>query len=131
MAPELLILGLILFAVTLSPSSPRTRRFCGSASAHEAARSWRSRSRRVPARCSPSGRRGSEPRSSPRRARWACVIAGWGIAQYPFLVPPHVTVEAAKSPEPVLRVALWAILAGTAVLLPSLTYLFTVFKSER
>jgi len=61
----------------------------------------------------------------------AAVIWGWGVAQYPALVPPAVTVENAKAPAAVLRAMLWAIAAGGVVLVPSLAYLFYLFKGKR
>jgi cytochrome d ubiquinol oxidase subunit II len=61
----------------------------------------------------------------------AAVIWGWGVAQYPMLIPPALTMTAAKGPDAVLRVMLWGMLAGTVLLLPSLIYLFMLFKGKR
>jgi cytochrome d ubiquinol oxidase subunit II len=59
----------------------------------------------------------------------AAVIWGWGVSQYPTVVPPMITRDIAKAPENVL----WMILAvsgtGAVFLLPSLVYLFALFKS--
>jgi len=57
-----------------------------------------------------------------------CVIAGWGISQYPVLVPPRLTVELAKSPEEILRVVLWVVSGGAVLLVPALGLLFALFK---
>lgn len=58
------------------------------------------------------------------------VLWGWGIAQYPALIPPAITVENAKGPDAVL----WAMIAGTAagmlLLAPSLWWLFALFKGK-
>ncbi|HEX3725822.1 MAG TPA: cytochrome d ubiquinol oxidase subunit II [Pirellulales bacterium] len=59
------------------------------------------------------------------------VIWGWGLAQYPFLVPPTITVEAAKAPDNVLWLLLITTFAGAGLLLPALGYLFYLFKTRR
>jgi cytochrome d ubiquinol oxidase subunit II len=61
----------------------------------------------------------------------AATVAGWGLAQYPALVPPDLTITNAAAPEPVLRAVLGALLAGAVLLLPALFYLFRVFKGGR
>jgi cytochrome d ubiquinol oxidase subunit II len=61
----------------------------------------------------------------------AAVIWGWGIAQYPMIIPPSLTITAAKGPDAVLRVMLWGIGAGAVLLFPSLVYLFVLFKGQR
>jgi cytochrome d ubiquinol oxidase subunit II len=73
-------------------------------------------------------------RHRPRLARTAtvaqtiCLIAGWGIAQHPYLVYPDVTVHTAAAGDATLRFVLWSTPAGMALLLPSLWLLFRVFK---
>jgi cytochrome d ubiquinol oxidase subunit II len=62
-------------------------------------------------------------------AQTACLLAGWGIAQHPFVIYPGVTIQAAAAPEATLRFVLWSTPFGTALLLPSLVWLFRVFKS--
>lgn len=57
------------------------------------------------------------------------IVWGWTVAQYPFLVPPDLTVESAAAPRATLRLALLALAGGGLALLPSLLYLFRVFKS--
>ncbi|HEU0052665.1 MAG TPA: cytochrome d ubiquinol oxidase subunit II [Longimicrobium sp.] len=61
-------------------------------------------------------------------AQVACLLAGWGIAQHPFLVYPDVTVQSAAAGDGTLRFVLWSTPFGMALLLPSLWYLFRVFK---
>jgi cytochrome d ubiquinol oxidase subunit II len=56
------------------------------------------------------------------------VVWGWGLAQYPFLLPPDLTIAAAAAPRVTLELALIAVLAGAVVLFPSLYYLMRVFK---
>lgn len=59
----------------------------------------------------------------------SCIFWGWTVSQYPYLVPPDLTVESAAAPDITLRLTLWALAGGTLVLAPSLIYLFRVFKS--
>jgi cytochrome d ubiquinol oxidase subunit II len=58
----------------------------------------------------------------------ALVVAGWGAAQYPFLVPPLFSIEASAAPATTLRALQVALIAGGAVLFPSFLYLFAIFK---
>src|SRR6266699_2800448 len=56
------------------------------------------------------------------------ILVGWGLAQYPNLVTPDVTVTNASAPEFTLRLLVIALGFGAVLLLPSLAYLFCVFK---
>ena len=56
------------------------------------------------------------------------ILVGWGLAQYPNLVTPDVTVTNAAAPEFTLRLLVIALGFGAVLLLPSLAYLFYVFK---
>jgi cytochrome d ubiquinol oxidase subunit II len=55
---------------------------------------------------------------------------GWGFSQYPFLLPPDLTIASAAAPRVTLELALIALIIGAIVLFPSLFYLFKVFKSR-
>lgn len=57
------------------------------------------------------------------------IFWGWALAQYPFLLPPSFTVANTAAPYPTLRWTLIVLAAGGLVLLPSLWYLFQVFKT--
>jgi cytochrome bd ubiquinol oxidase subunit II len=59
-----------------------------------------------------------------------CVIGGWGIAQRPYLLPPDLTIANSAAPEVTLRLLVWALVIGSVTLVPSLYYLFRVFKGE-
>ena len=59
------------------------------------------------------------------------VIWGWGISQYPAIIPPLITASQAKAPDNVLWMMLAVIAAGTVFLLPALGYLFVLFKSQK
>jgi cytochrome bd ubiquinol oxidase subunit II len=58
----------------------------------------------------------------------AGLLGSWGISQLPYLIPPYVTVEGAANSPGVLQVLLVGTIIGMALLLPSLYYLFSVFK---
>ncbi|HUG40378.1 MAG TPA: cytochrome d ubiquinol oxidase subunit II [Longimicrobiales bacterium] len=60
----------------------------------------------------------------------ACLVAGWGLAQFPYLIYPDLTLHDAAAPEPMLRFVLFTLPLGLALLLPSLWLLFRVFKGK-
>jgi cytochrome bd ubiquinol oxidase subunit II len=60
----------------------------------------------------------------------ACLLAGWGIAQYPFIIYPDITIYNAAAPQVTLQFILFTLPLGLALLLPSLWYLFRVFKGQ-
>lgn len=57
------------------------------------------------------------------------IFWGWALAQYPLLIPPDLTIANSAAPDSTLRLVLVALAIGGAVLLPSLWYLFRVFKT--
>ena len=59
------------------------------------------------------------------------VLCGWGFAQFPYVIEPDLTLHNAAAPANVLRAVLVAIAIGAAVLLPSLAWLFSIFKGSR
>jgi cytochrome d ubiquinol oxidase subunit II len=58
------------------------------------------------------------------------ILVGWCLAQYPNLVTPDLTVNNAHAPEITLRLLVLALGAGAIVLLPSLAFLFYLFKGK-
>jgi cytochrome d ubiquinol oxidase subunit II len=56
------------------------------------------------------------------------VIWGWAVAQYPYLLQPELTVQAAAAPETTLRAMLISLVVGAALVVPSLVFLFTLFQ---
>lgn len=60
----------------------------------------------------------------------AAVIWGWGVSQYPVLIPPSITASEVKAPDNVLWMMLAIIAAGATLLFPALGYLFVLFKSR-
>jgi cytochrome d ubiquinol oxidase subunit II len=61
-------------------------------------------------------------------AQVSLILWGWGVAQYPYLVVPDVTISGAAAPAITLRLVWWALIAGAVLLFPSFYYLFRVFK---
>lgn len=59
----------------------------------------------------------------------AALLAGWAIAQHPYLLYPTLTVYNVAAPPATLRFLLIATPIGMLVLVPSLWYLFRVFKA--
>ncbi len=58
----------------------------------------------------------------------AFLLGSWGLSQYPYLIPPHVTIDNAANDPNVILALVISIAIGMALLLPSLYYLFSVFK---
>jgi cytochrome d ubiquinol oxidase subunit II len=58
------------------------------------------------------------------------VLWGWGLGQYPFLVPSEITIESAATARITVWVLLAAVSVGALILFPSLYYLYRVFKSH-
>jgi len=60
----------------------------------------------------------------------ALIFASWGLSQFPYLVPVAVTINAAASPPSTLLALLIGTSIGMALLLPSLWFLFHVFRGK-
>jgi cytochrome bd ubiquinol oxidase subunit II len=58
------------------------------------------------------------------------IFWGWAMAQYPYLLPPSFTVSNTAAAPDTLRFTLIVLAAGAVILLPSLWYLFKVFKTS-
>jgi cytochrome bd ubiquinol oxidase subunit II len=61
-------------------------------------------------------------------AQVACLLLGWAIAQFPYIIYPDVSIFNAAAPRGTLLFILWSLPLGMAILIPSLWYLFRVFK---
>jgi cytochrome d ubiquinol oxidase subunit II len=72
-----------------------------------------------------------------RLARTAAVVqvslllSGWGLAQYPYLTYPDMTLQDVAAPEATLRFVLYALPIGLGLVVPSLWLLFRVFKGAQ
>jgi cytochrome bd ubiquinol oxidase subunit II len=60
----------------------------------------------------------------------AAFLGTWGLAQLPYIIPPDLTLTNAASPPATLRAFFFTALIGMLVLIPSLWFLFNVFKSQ-
>jgi cytochrome d ubiquinol oxidase subunit II len=58
------------------------------------------------------------------------ILVGWSLAQYPDLITPDVTITNGAAPEVTLRLLVLALGTGALVLLPSLAFLFHLFKGK-
>lgn len=58
----------------------------------------------------------------------AGLLGSWGLSQLPYLIPPDLTVQNSANSPGVLQFMLIGTIIGMALLLPSLYYLFSVFK---
>jgi cytochrome d ubiquinol oxidase subunit II len=64
-------------------------------------------------------------------AQAALILAGWAFAQYPFLVPPDLTLARTAAPAATLRLLLGTLAAGALLLLPAFFYLYRIFGRFR
>lgn len=56
----------------------------------------------------------------------AAVVWGWGVAQWPYLLPTNTTVEAAAAPDPTLWTVLVVTVVAVVVIFPALGLLFVL-----
>lgn len=63
-------------------------------------------------------------------AQVTLILWGWALGQYPYLIPPTVTIGGAAAPVRTLNLTLWTLALGAMVLFPSLAYLFRLFKGS-
>ena len=64
-------------------------------------------------------------------AEVSLVLWGWALVQYPLLLPPGGTIRELAAPRITLELLLWGLAGGSAILLPSLAYLFRTFGQAR
>ena len=63
-------------------------------------------------------------------AQVSLILWGWAVAQLPYLVPPDLTILDTAAPVTTLRLVMVALGLGFVVLIPSLGYLYRVFKAS-
>ncbi|MDB4894306.1 MAG: cytochrome bd quinol oxidase subunit 2 apoprotein [Firmicutes bacterium] len=63
-------------------------------------------------------------------AEVAILLWGWAFAQWPYIIFPDVTAANSAAPVPTLRFLLNTLPYGFAILIPSLIFLFAVFKGK-
>lgn len=61
-------------------------------------------------------------------AETAFLLGTWGVSQIPYLIPPNLTVDAAAGQPSTLLLLLIGIIVGMVIMLPSMFYLFYIFK---
>jgi cytochrome bd ubiquinol oxidase subunit II len=61
----------------------------------------------------------------------ALLLLSWGMSQYPYIIPPDVTDANASSPLPTQQFLLVGIIIALIIVVPSLWYLFYVFKLKK
>jgi cytochrome bd ubiquinol oxidase subunit II len=61
----------------------------------------------------------------------AAIVAGWALAQEPYLLPPDLTVKEAAAPDETLLALVIAACLGMALLIPALAWLFRLAISGR
>ena len=63
-------------------------------------------------------------------AQVAVLFVGWGVAQHPYLIAPDLTIAGSAAPKATLALTAMTLPIGAGVLIPSLWYLFAVFKGR-
>jgi cytochrome d ubiquinol oxidase subunit II len=58
------------------------------------------------------------------------LLVGWGVAQFPYLIFPDLTILESAAPAATLTFTAMTLPLGAALLAPSLLYLFAVFKGR-
>jgi cytochrome d ubiquinol oxidase subunit II len=59
------------------------------------------------------------------------MVLGYGAALFPYLVVPHFDITNSAAPYRTHQLILWALAVGACLLLPSLYFLFRLFKGRR
>lgn len=58
----------------------------------------------------------------------AAILAGWPFAQYPYLLPPGLTIEDAARNRTTLVAVLVTLVLGSLILVPALVYMCRLFQ---
>ena len=58
------------------------------------------------------------------------VIWGWGVAQFPYLLPTSLRIDQAAAPDPTLTTVFVVFAAAAVVVLPSLALLYTLAQKD-
>lgn len=61
----------------------------------------------------------------------AVVLAGWGIAQYPYLLPTSLTIDEGAAPTSTLTAVFVIVVIALAIILPSLGLLFRLDQGSK
>ena len=63
-------------------------------------------------------------------AQVSLILWGWALAQFPFIVPPTLSIRGTAAPDVTLTLLLIGVAVGAAVLIPSLRFLFRLALSQ-
>ncbi len=58
----------------------------------------------------------------------ALMLISWGVSQYPYIIPPTLTIQQAANASTVTTTTLAVMIIGMVIVLPALFYLFKIFK---
>ena len=58
------------------------------------------------------------------------ILWGWVLVQYPFVLPPTLTIHDAAAPRATLELLIGALAGGALILVPALVYLFRIFATK-
>lgn len=58
----------------------------------------------------------------------ALMLISWGVSQYPYIIPPVLTIQQAANASTVTTIILAVMIVGMLLVLPALFYLFKIFK---
>ncbi len=58
----------------------------------------------------------------------ATILLGWAAAQYPYVLPPALTIEEAARGRATLIAMLVVLIGGSVILVPALVYLYALFQ---
>ena len=58
------------------------------------------------------------------------ILWGWVLVQYPFVVPPTLSIRSSAAPRTTLELLLGALIGGAILLFPALAYLFRIFAPK-
>jgi cytochrome d ubiquinol oxidase subunit II len=64
-------------------------------------------------------------------AQVTLILWGWALAQYPFVIPPALTIRRSAAPDETLELLLVGLAVGALILIPSLRLLFKTFAPVR
>jgi cytochrome d ubiquinol oxidase subunit II len=64
-------------------------------------------------------------------AQVTLILWGWALAQFPFVIPPTLTIRQSAAPDVTLELLLIGLAVGALVLIPSLRMLFKTFAPKR
>jgi cytochrome d ubiquinol oxidase subunit II len=61
----------------------------------------------------------------------AAIVVGWMLAQKPYILPPHLTLDQAKASDATLSAVVIGVAAGMVILAPSLWFLYRLVLQGR